>query len=116
MEKNDSDNTPLTYALKPKVMDMKKLKTAVWTEINNSKSNEQKSAEDNIEIRKIPFNQIYESIPSKLSPLMNENLSRPLAFVALLHLANEHNLLIKNDVDSNDLNIYPQNADKKLDD
>lgn len=41
------------------------------------------------------FSALYKNLPSKLSTKMSENLSVPLAFIALLHLANEHNLKLK---------------------
>ena len=35
------------------------------------------------------FKDLYEQIPAKLSRTMSKNLSIPIAFVCLLHLANE---------------------------
>ena len=40
----------------------------------------------------IEFNKLYRTLPSKLSAKMTESLSVPLAFIGLLHLANERSL------------------------
>lgn len=37
----------------------------------------------------VNFKTLYETLPHRLSAKMTENLSGPLAFVGLLHLANE---------------------------
>ena len=41
------------------------------------------------------FTELYHTIPSKMSKQMAKNLSIPIAFVCLLHLANEKVLSIK---------------------
>lgn len=51
------------------------------------------------------LNVIYKVLPSKLSEAMAENLSSPLAFVALLHLANEHSLRLESTPKLNDILI-----------
>lgn len=71
---------PLPYAIRPTKMDMKKLKICMWEEIVGKGT--------------IKLSSLYIKIPEKLPENSAKNLSGPLAFVALLHLANEHNLQI----------------------
>jgi len=46
------------------------------------------------EIEETSFSSLYKSLkqPSKLPKVMSDNLSVPLAFIALLHLCNEKTL------------------------
>ncbi|XP_066958009.1 condensin complex subunit 2 isoform X2 [Macrobrachium rosenbergii] len=93
------------YARQAKRIDMKKLKGTMWTMLSDTSTNKENErglenqAEINREPRdqmeqgyKITFNKLFNTLPSKLSAKMTESLSVPLAFIALLHLANEHNL------------------------
>ncbi|CAG2176904.1 unnamed protein product [Oppiella nova] len=38
------------------------------------------------------FTNLYKTLPQKITPVMSQNLSAPIAFVTLLHLCNERNL------------------------
>ncbi|XP_045608820.1 condensin complex subunit 2 [Procambarus clarkii] len=93
------------YARTAKKVDMKKLKGTLWSLLAdpaNNKENERQSENqaDNLQesLDKmdpnhiIEFSGIYKKLSPKLSSKMQENLSVPLAFIALLHLANEHSL------------------------
>lgn len=51
------------------------------------------------------FSELYDTLPSRLPPKMTENLSCPLAFVGLLHLANERCLDLKGVADLSDITI-----------
>jgi len=51
------------------------------------------------------FSELYRKVPPLLPPKMAENISCGLAFVALLHLANEKCLQIDGVPDLTDLNI-----------
>uniref|UniRef100_A0A6A7FYS5 Condensin complex subunit 2 n=2 Tax=Hirondellea gigas TaxID=1518452 RepID=A0A6A7FYS5_9CRUS len=99
------------YARTAKRMDMKKLKSAVWSMLTNiSADKENNSNSANIEPvsnstnavekpvmesgRQIQFSQIYRCLPKHVNARMAENLSLPLAFIALLHLCNERNLAL----------------------
>nr|CAD7455754.1 unnamed protein product [Timema tahoe] len=53
----------------------------------------------------IRFTEVFKELPSKLSATMIENLSFPLAYIALLHLANEKCLLIVGDENLEDLMV-----------
>lgn len=51
------------------------------------------------------FKEMYEKLPHRLAPKMAENLSCALAFVGLLHLANEKCLDIRGVDDLSNLDI-----------
>nr|CAD7402510.1 unnamed protein product [Timema poppensis] len=53
----------------------------------------------------IRFTEVFKELPSKLSATMIDNLSFPLAYIALLHLANEKCLLIVGDENLEDLMV-----------
>lgn len=42
---------------------------------------------------------IYRQLPSRLNPQMRQNLSVPLAFFSLLHVANDNNLKLEQAAD-----------------
>lgn len=62
---------------------------------NGKKSKKDGSPNDDAKLS-TTLTKIYKDLPKKLSSTMSENLSVPLVFVALLHLANEHNLNLDN--------------------
>jgi len=65
---------------------------------NDNKDNQQVE-------RPVTFMNLYTALPSRLSSKLVENLSAPLAIVALLHLANEKTLHIVGNEDLSDLVI-----------
>ncbi|XP_051981378.1 condensin complex subunit 2-like [Xyrauchen texanus] len=85
----------INYAKMAKKMDMKKLKTTMWSFLTDSP---EKTAKDtpSEETKEVPgeksFSQSVRNLVQRLPSTMATNLSVPLAFVALLHLANEKNL------------------------
>ncbi|KAG7280941.1 hypothetical protein CRUP_009228 [Coryphaenoides rupestris] len=91
----------INYAKTAKKMDMKKLKNSMWTLLTDSpnKSNEEPQPAEASEVAGEKFfSQTTKSLLQSLPNTMAQNLSIPLAFVALLHLANEKNLeLVKVD-------------------
>uniref|UniRef100_A0A667YWD8 Condensin complex subunit 2 n=1 Tax=Myripristis murdjan TaxID=586833 RepID=A0A667YWD8_9TELE len=91
----------INYAKTAKKMDMKRLKNSMWTLLTESP---EKPSEVRLKILagKVPgekvFSETTETLLQRLPNTMAQNLSVPLAFVALLHLANEKNLeLVKVD-------------------
>jgi len=89
----------INYARVAKKMDMRKLKSTMWTMLN---LDETKVDEAHAQ----PFSETYNQIPNLLSQKMAENLSVALAFSALLHLANENSLLLEQPYGClNDFNI-----------
>merc|ERR1712106_837175 len=88
------------YARTAKKVDMKKLKSSIWgiltepTAVRDNKEN-QSGAENKPETTmlikekmdedfSIKFSQMYNTLPKKISSKMTENMSVPLAFIALL--------------------------------
>ncbi|XP_015232981.1 PREDICTED: condensin complex subunit 2 isoform X1 [Cyprinodon variegatus] len=91
----------INYAKTAKKMDMKRLKSSMWTLLTESpekpKQQEEETAEAPVCGEKA-FSQTTKTLLQRLPSTMAQNLSVPLAFVALLHLANEKNLeLVKVD-------------------
>ncbi|KAF5270534.1 hypothetical protein FQR65_LT05432 [Abscondita terminalis] len=100
----------IPYAMQAKKMDMKKLKTAIWKGLISKTPNEI-IPDDNMykkEVQPIKFSSLYKYLPDRLTEKMREELSCPLAFVALLHLANEQNLLINGQPDLSDFAVSQQ--------
>jgi len=65
----------------------------------------QSNASDSLQQESNRFSNIYRHLPDGISKSMSENLSIPLAFTCLLHLANEKQLKITGVNDLSDLNI-----------
>ncbi|KAF1388859.1 hypothetical protein PFLUV_G00067100 [Perca fluviatilis] len=91
----------INYAKTAKKMDMKRLKNSMWTLLAESPENPTEEA-DTVEKPEVcgekVFSQTTKTLLQRLPNTMAQNLSVPLAFVALLHLANEKNLeLVKVD-------------------
>ncbi|KAA0717026.1 Condensin complex subunit 2 [Triplophysa tibetana] len=85
----------INYARMAKKMDMKKLKTSMWsllTESSEKKAKEVQNEETTVVPGEKSFSQSIRNLVQRLPSNMATNLSVPLAFVALLHLANEKNL------------------------
>ncbi|XP_050095283.1 condensin complex subunit 2 [Anopheles aquasalis] len=113
----------IAYAKTAKVIDMKQLKYNCWRLINSYISPEgpaatqqsQPSADDpqltlppatqSAEDHKISFTKLYEKVPQLLSKSMSENISKALAFYAVLHLANEKSLRLEGQADMKDFVI-----------
>ncbi|XP_041757305.1 condensin complex subunit 2 isoform X2 [Coregonus clupeaformis] len=91
----------INYAKTAKKMDMKRLKNTMWNLLTDSlekPAKEVKNVETSVVFGEKVFSQTTQTLLQSLPPTMAQNLSVPLAFVALLHLANEKNLeLIKVD-------------------
>ncbi|XP_064792471.1 condensin complex subunit 2-like [Oncorhynchus masou masou] len=91
----------INFAKTAKKMDMKRLKNIMWNLLTDSLEKTAKEVE-NAETSEVSgekvFSQTTKTLLQSLPPTMAQNLSVPLAFVALLHLANEKNLeLVKVD-------------------
>ncbi|XP_014671254.1 PREDICTED: condensin complex subunit 2-like [Priapulus caudatus] len=100
----------IAYAKAAKRMDVKKLKTAMWsilttdTSTEGSKLNESNPVFESDVIEKPKsFKKMYKELPSKLSKKMEQNLSIPIGFVCFLHLCNEKCLKL---VGTNDLSDF----------
>ena len=118
------------YAKQAKKMDMRKLKVIEWNTLQQlsekahqedkenqddngvEKETPKKGVEDNSKRMKndtvVNFTELYQKLydpNSKVPTRMLENLSVPLAFVALLHLCNENNLALENVADFSNFKI-----------
>ncbi|KAM4578754.1 condensin complex subunit 2 isoform 1-T1 [Fundulus diaphanus] len=91
----------INYAKTAKKMDMKKLKNSMWTLLTESPEKPKQQVEETAAAPvcgEKAFSQTTKTLLQRLPNTMAQNLSVPLAFVALLHLANEKNLeLVKVD-------------------
>merc|ERR1719318_2209479 len=90
----------------PKKVDKKRIKNVAWSILTQEKENQSGSPEKQVdkeavdlnnrdkEIEETQFTTLYKTLkqPTKLPKTMSENLSVPLAFIALLHLCNEESL------------------------
>ncbi|XP_072030465.1 condensin complex subunit 2-like [Amphiura filiformis] len=108
----------ITYARTAKRVDVKRLKSLMWghlitpkveaekenTEEKEPKTKENEMADDGVAGMQ-SFKDVYDSLPARLSQTMSKNLSVPIAFVCLLHLANEKCLKITRKEESQDLVI-----------
>ncbi|XP_055474495.1 condensin complex subunit 2 [Psammomys obesus] len=101
------------YAKTAKKMDMKKLKQNMWslltefstkeavTEANHSENGKEGAPEEVADEKKLSG--LTKDLQKRLPPVMAQNLSIPLAFACLLHLANEKNLKLQGTEDLSDV-------------
>ncbi|CAN9512866.1 unnamed protein product [Ophioblennius macclurei] len=88
----------INYARTAKKMDMKRLKSSMWTLLTEKPLEVTEAAEKPEVSGDKVFSETTKTLLQRLPGSMSQNLSVPLAFVALLHLANEKNLeLVKVD-------------------
>uniref|UniRef100_S4RS32 Condensin complex subunit 2 n=1 Tax=Petromyzon marinus TaxID=7757 RepID=S4RS32_PETMA len=102
----------LDYAKTAKKMDVKRLKQNIWNmltmqegDMGSLPTNNTNENEDAKVSKEILFSEMYKKLPARLPISMSKNLSVPMAFVCLLHLANEKNLVISGQEDLLDLKI-----------
>ncbi|CAM1296898.1 Uncharacterised protein g1679 [Pycnogonum litorale] len=85
----------INYARTAKKVDVQKVKSKMWSILTdkpdeNNKENVGKNENSPTRVEKeILFSELYNTLPSKVSPSMAKNLSVPLTFVCFLHLVNE---------------------------
>ncbi|GAB1286849.1 Condensin complex subunit 2 [Apodemus speciosus] len=101
------------YAKTAKKMDMKKLKQSMWslltgfsskeadTQANHTDNGKEGTPEEVVDEKKLSG--LTKDLHTRLPPLMAQNLSIPLAFACLLHLANEKNLKLEGTEDLSDV-------------
>ncbi|XP_036309868.1 condensin complex subunit 2 isoform X3 [Pipistrellus kuhlii] len=99
------------YAKTAKKMDMKRLKQSMWSlltdfpqvdsETNHSEAEKEGDPEEVAD--KKMLSRLTWDLQKSLPPLMAQNLSIPLAFACLLHLANEKNLKLEGTEDLSDV-------------
>ncbi|KAG7222153.1 hypothetical protein INR49_016725 [Caranx melampygus] len=98
----------INYAKTAKKMDMKRLKTNMWTVLSESPEKPTEAVET-VEQTKVCgeklFSETTKTLLQRLPNTMAQNLSVPLAFAALLHLANEKDLKLEEVDDMSDIII-----------
>ncbi|NXI84753.1 CND2 protein, partial [Rhipidura dahli] len=97
----------IQYARTAKKMDMRRLKRNMWELLTGEEpgaEREQGAGEgpDTVAGEKV-LSDITKELLHRLPPVMATNLSVPLAFVCLLHLANEKNLKLESTEDLSDI-------------
>ncbi|KAL4636024.1 condensin complex subunit 2 [Arapaima gigas] len=98
----------INYAKTAKKMDMKRLKNTMWhllTDCLDKPVKEVEKKEAGEVSGEKAFSRTTKTLLQRLPPSMAQNLSVPLAFVALLHLANEKNLELLKVDDMSDIII-----------
>ncbi|XP_061204244.1 condensin complex subunit 2 isoform X2 [Neopsephotus bourkii] len=106
----------IQYAKTAKKMDMKTLKKSMWNLLTDGRGKETAAAEDaekeedasTIAEEKV-FSSITKDLFHRLPSRMAENLSVPLAFACLLHLANEKNLKLEGTEDLSEVLVKKDN-------
>ncbi|XP_032760041.1 condensin complex subunit 2 [Rattus rattus] len=103
------------YAKTAKKMDMKKLKQTMWSlltefsrketdiEANHTDNGKEEAPEEVADEKKLSG--LTKDLQTRLPPLMAQNLSIPLAFACLLHLANEKNLKLEGTEDLSEVRV-----------
>ncbi|KAJ7305248.1 hypothetical protein JRQ81_011161 [Phrynocephalus forsythii] len=100
------------YAKTAKKMDMRRLKQTMWALLTNGRKTQteeeqNEAAEKNTNTSAVAgekaFSSLTRDLLHRLPPAMAKNLSVPLAFASLLHLANEKNLRLKGAEDMSDV-------------
>ncbi|RWS22412.1 hypothetical protein B4U80_07549 [Leptotrombidium deliense] len=99
----------LKYAKIAKKMDVKRLKRAMWDVLTATPCNTPNTESPSVEMTShVSFNELYKNVPKMITKTMLENLSTPIAFVTLLHLANEKNLKLKANDEMTDFEIFQE--------
>lgn len=83
----------LPFAKYAKRMDVKKLKRAMLDLIQNPSLNDSLPTSGST-ADVIRFSDLYQELPAKITSTMTKDMSPPIAFVTLLHLANENVTII----------------------
>lgn len=106
---NKVQKIDIGYAKTAKKIDVKKLKKGMWEILVSSPSENDDTNKENVPdtlsnhvvdgdvdiiTKPCSFSDLYSKIPAKISKNMAKSLSVPIAFVCLLHLANEKTLKI----------------------
>ncbi|XP_009878117.1 PREDICTED: condensin complex subunit 2 [Charadrius vociferus] len=107
----------MQYAKTAKKMDMKGLKISMWDLLTHGHKKEtvaeMEDAEKEEDVSVVEGEKVFSSITKellhRLPSAMAKNLSVPLAFVCLLHLANEKNLKLEGTEDLSDVLVKQGN-------
>lgn len=101
-----ANKIPITYCVRAKKIDMRQLKKSIWMSLN-SKTDNADVARDEDEAATMRtskrFSNVYKTLPKLLTKSNAEALSAPMAFLSLLHLANEKELNLCSIPDMSDI-------------
>ncbi|KAL7291263.1 hypothetical protein TKK_0014870 [Trichogramma kaykai] len=116
-----TDKIFIPYSQRAKKIDMRQLKKVMWKNLKNRSKQKEKenfnstqvNENDNLakEIEPRAFSDMYMEMPKLLSKSNSDSLSPAIAFVSLLHLANEKNLKIDRTTELTDLIIKGAKSD-----
>ncbi|XP_071947750.1 condensin complex subunit 2-like isoform X2 [Antedon mediterranea] len=110
----------IPYAKTAKRMDVQKLKGIMWKYLTyenidenekNKNTEEGKDKNEKVNHQK-SFKDMYTHLPENLSKSLAKNLSVPIAFVCLLHLCNEKNLIVSTKGQMEDLTITQTDVER----
>ncbi|KAF2976424.1 hypothetical protein EK904_012981 [Melospiza melodia maxima] len=96
---------PIQYARTAKRMDMRRLKRNMW-ELLTEQGEEEEEAREGTDVKvagEKSLSDLIKDLRHRLPPTMATELSVPLAFVSLLHLANEKNLKLESTEELSDI-------------
>ncbi|KAM6996379.1 condensin complex subunit 2 [Passerculus sandwichensis] len=96
---------PIQYAKTAKRMDMRRLKRNMW-ELLTEQGQEEEEAREGTDVKvagEKRLSDLIKDLRHRLPPTMATELSVPLAFVSLLHLANEKNLKLESTEELSDV-------------
>ncbi|KAF1662828.1 Condensin complex subunit 2, partial [Aptenodytes patagonicus] len=107
----------IQYAKTAKKMDMKRLKKNMWDLLSEGQKKEtvaeaedaEKEKDTSAVVGEKVFSSITKELLHRLPSVMANNLSVPLAFTCLLHLANEKNLKLEGTEDLSDVLVKQGN-------
>ncbi|XP_010002221.1 PREDICTED: condensin complex subunit 2 [Chaetura pelagica] len=111
----------IQYAKTAKKMDMKRLKKNMWelltegqkklmvAEMEDEEKEEMEKKDTSVVADEVVFSNITNQLLHRLPSVMATNLSVPLAFACLLHLANEKNLKLESTEDLSDVLVKQGN-------
>ncbi|NXO76448.1 CND2 protein, partial [Sitta europaea] len=98
---------PIQYARTAKRMDMKRLKRNMWELLTETEGEESEEGLEPKMVGEKMLSDLTKDLQRRLPPAMATNLSVPLAFISLLHLASEKNLQLESTEDLSDVVIKP---------
>ncbi|CAL1535090.1 unnamed protein product [Lymnaea stagnalis] len=105
----------IKYAKTAKMVDVRKLKSTLWTiltkdsleETSNGSSNEASSTTETLQQIAVPskFSKLTNTLPSKVSTSMAKNLTIQTVFACLLYITNEKTLRLSGTLEMDDIHI-----------
>lgn len=103
-----ANKIPITFCVRAKKIDMRQLKKSIWISLNSKSDTDVDVAREEINEATTmktskQFSDVYKTLPKLLTKSNAEALSAPMAFLSLLHLANEKELSLSSLPDMSDI-------------